>query len=101
MFDMGIESFFKTINRRCESCNDEAEDWNVHVNPANAYGGIPAVDANGGAIVSVMPVMVMSCKHCGYIRMYAADQIQKMVDIQNALENQPKRMCEYGDDGCK
>ena len=94
MFDMGIDAFLKQINRRCESCNNEGEDWNIHVNPEGAFGGIPAVHPETYAISSVMPVVVFSCKNCGFIRMYTAESIQKMIEIQKAMENQPPTMCE-------
>ena len=94
MFDMGMDAFLKQINRRCESCNNEGEDWNIHVNPEGAYGAIPAVTADKLTIVSVMPVVVFSCKNCGFIRLHSAESIQKMIEIQKALENQPPSMCE-------
>lgn len=93
MYDMGIDAFFQKINRRCESCGDEKEDWNIHVNPEGAYGGIPAVTETY-QVASVLPVVALSCKSCGYIRLYTAESIQKMIDIQKAMENQPPRMCE-------
>ena len=93
MFDMGVDAFLKQINRRCESCGDSNEEWNIHINPEGAYGGIPAVSETN-AIQSVMPVVVFSCKHCGFIRMHTAESIQRMIEVQKAFENQPATMCE-------
>lgn len=98
MFDMGVDAFLKQVNRQCESCGDPNEEWNIHVNPEGAYAGIPAVNDNNYAIEQMMPIVVFSCKNCGFIRMYTAESIQKMIEIQKALENQPPRMCELEGD---